>query len=179
LTHHWLDQRLLTPAEARGGGYTARSPGYFLEEGFATLVEEFEFDLRSRTWRTLDPRADSLDTVANSPSLLPWALVLGASQNDFMGFSRRPEHEVPMRWRLGRHRTLSAANLFYAQSAAVCHYLIESGGESREALLRWVRDLHAGRTRPGEVQARTGVSAEELGRRVVAWCRAGPTPAGR
>jgi hypothetical protein len=172
LTHHWLDRRLPVDRRRASGLLQVRLPGYFLEEGFATLVEECRIDLRRRAVTCFDARANSLDVVANSPRLLPWGRVFEASQADFAQLSREPSVEVPMRWVLGHQRRMSDTNLFYMQGAAACWWLFHAEeGKNRGVLLDWIRDLHAGRTQPGDVQRRLGTTAEALGEAVRSWCR--------
>ena len=177
LTHHWLDQRMPIPAGEKRVRYAASSPCYFLEEGFATMVEELVFDLEARTFSTSNPRADSLDVVAHADRLLPWAQLLETSALGFERLSPEEVHEVPCRWTLGMHRTLSDVNLFYAQGAAVCHWMWNADGGKRRALLReWVRDLHRARLSKGEAMRRLGMTPAEVGAAVVAWARATSAP---
>lgn len=178
LTHHWLDQRMPRPRECRGKGAKSTSPCYFLEEGFATMVEEFVYDVAARTFDTKNPRADSLDTVANATQLLDWGRVAEMSSAEFRRLGHKFEHEVPTRWTLGSHRKLSDTNLFYAQGAAICHYLWSAEDGRHRALLReWVRDMHCDRLTPGETQRRLQMSPGALGAKVVAWAKTVTSPA--
>jgi len=178
LTHHWLDQRLRFLREGAGRGVPPTAPGAVLEEGFATMIEESRFDVRARTWQPADHRANSIDIVANAKMLLDWDTLLDMSLVDLYELPPEDGEQVAVRWRLGVSRIVGWVNMFYAQGGALCHYLATAeGGKHREALFDWVADLHAGRTKPGETQARFGCDATELGRRVKAWCRqrvAGP-----
>jgi hypothetical protein len=173
ITHHWLDRRMPQkprPRGARGGGNV---PGYFLEEGFATLVEEARLDLRAREVSFENSRADSLDSVASSPHLLPWPSVFSLTQAEFQDLSRAHTIQVPQRWVLGRHRMMSEANLFYAQSAAACHWMLRSDGGKRKAvLLDWIRDFHAGATKSSDLETRLGMTAAQAGAAILAWSRA-------
>ncbi len=169
LTHHWIDRRLPLPAGAKRG-YRVETPGFFLEEGFAVLVEEFLFDLRRRTATTLDPRADSLDVMAASDEAIPWASLFNLSQAEFRQLPEKPTREVPLRWTLGKHRKMTPTNFFYAQAGAVCHYLWEADdGAHRETLLTWVRDLHTDRTKRDDTAQRVGRSPKSFGDRVREW----------
>jgi hypothetical protein len=91
------------------------------------------------------------------------------SYREFQQLSRKPHEDVPMRWRLGLSERLSATNLFYAQAAALCHFLVAQGKGA--ALLQWVQDLHHGRTQRGDSVSRTGIPAHELGPRILRWVR--------
>ena len=177
LTHHWLDQRMPRPRECRGKGAKSTSPCYFLEEGFATMVEEFVYDVAARTFDTKNPRADSLDTVANATRLLDWTRVAEMSAAEFRRLGHNFEHEVPTRWKLGSHRKLSDTNLFYAQGAAICHYLWSAEDGKHRALLReWVRDMHCDRLKPGETERRLQMAPAALGAKVVAWAKTTSSP---
>lgn len=172
LTHHWVDQRMPRPTECQHRRYTGASPNYFLEEGLATMVEEFRFDLEERTFDPLNPRADSLDVVANSSVLMPFDRLFELSQLEFLRLSREPAHEVPFRWTLGSHRKLSDANIFYAQAGAVCHWLWNADGGKRRSVLRaWVLDFQCGRSTKGEAKRRLQMSPQDAGAAVVAWAR--------
>lgn len=173
LTHHWLDQRLALLRPEAGRGIPPTAPGAAIEEGFATMIEESAFDLRRRKWAPADHRADSLDIVANAQRLLPWGALLDMGQDDLHRLSSEPTQHVPMRWRLGVYRQVSEVDLFYAQGAALCHYLVNvEDGKRKGILFDWVTDLHAGRTQPGDALRRTGLGADRLGANVIAWSKA-------
>ncbi len=174
LTHHWVDMRcpLFTDAERDGGG--GRVPGYWIVEGLATMVEEFRYDLATRRVETFVPRASALDVVANVPAgaAIPWPTLFDLDPLQFHALPREPSVEVPLLWRLGTFRRLSVVNLFYEQSAAACHYLFHAeGGKHRKALVAYVADEACGRTRRGDLKARFGMDADELGRRIEAWAK--------
>jgi hypothetical protein len=172
LTHHWLDRRMPSKPGVVRRKASFHAPGFFLEEGIATLVEEARIDVRERTVSFEVPRADSLDTVSGAPRLLPWEQVLTMPQAEFRGLADEPAVEVPHRWVLGRRRRLSETNLFYAQSAAACHWMLRAdGGKRKEVLLDWIRDLHAGATGPDDVARRLGTSPADAGKAILAWCR--------
>src|SRR5206468_5356567 len=65
LTHHWIQERcpLFRPSEAGGSD---DEPGYWIVEGMAEMVAQFRWDLANRTFETLDPRGEALDTVASA-----------------------------------------------------------------------------------------------------------------
>lgn len=177
LTHHWLDTRMPPPAGVRRGHLGVGSPGYALEEGFATFVEELVFDLEARTFSADNPRADSLDAVASAASLLDWTRLLETTPTTFRRISKVPDQDVPFRWTLGAYRKVSAMHLFYAQGAAVCHWLWHlDGGKRRGVLREWVRDLHANRLKPDEVGRRLGMSAPTLGAEVVHFAKRVTSP---
>jgi hypothetical protein len=171
LTHHWVDRRLPLPAGAQRG-YGVDTPGYFLEEGFAVLVEEFVYDLRRRQVTTLDPRANSLDIVATASPGIQWRALLDMTQAEFRRIPETPTQEVPLRWTLGKRRKLTPTNLFYAQAGAVCHYLWDAdGGAHREKLKAWVRDLHTAKTKRDDAERRVGRAALSFGELVREWAK--------
>ena len=172
LTHHWVDRRMPLPDGRKASGVGPGAPCYFLEEGFARFVEEARIDTAARTWDAEDPRADSLDAVANAPRLLSWDVLFKASSVQFRQLSQEYELDVPMRWTLGISRKMSDVNLFYSQGGAACHWMYAAeGGKRRALLLAWIQDLHAGRTSVGDAKRRLGMEPSEAGDRITAWCR--------
>ncbi len=153
-------------------GIPRKAPGHVLEEGFATMIEEYSFDVRNRTWAPADYRADSLDVVAHAQSLFPWGQWLDMTSEQFSQLAREPTQEVDIRWTLGLHRIVNPVDVCYAQGAALCHYLSTAeGGKYRKALFNWVADLHAGKTKTRDTMDRVGMSASELGEKIEAWAR--------
>ncbi len=176
LTHHWIAERcpLFEPRELKRLGGIA---GYWIVEGMATFVEEFQWNLKARTWETNNPAADSLDVVANaSPKqLLPWKSVYNMPQIVFGRLNRsKSDRKVPMRWRLGFRHLVSESGMFYAQASATCHYLYHADDASRAKLLEFVRLYYTGRIPRGQEITRhaLGMGPEELGQRVIEYARA-------
>jgi len=170
LTHHWLDARSSAgPVRA-----TAETAGYWIVEGIALWVEER--DLTAGVLGTRRAQADTLDTLAAPGApLLPWRDVLGFSQERSRTLETRPTAELPLAWRLGARTPRSPMHLFYAQSGALAHWLWEAdGGSRRELLLEAVRAYQAGT--PLDLVHATGLSAEELGARVLAFARVAIEP---
>jgi hypothetical protein len=63
-------------------------------------------------------------------------------------------------------------NLYYAQASAATHYLLDAeGGRHRAAFLDLVVDHYKGKVEAGAVAKRFGAAPEELGARIVSWCR--------
>jgi hypothetical protein len=175
LTHQWLAERCPLYSAADGGRGGAPR-GHFVVEGFATMVEEFRFDLARRTWG-FDPAAESLDTVAGlkSGALFPWKDFFVLTHDDFHRLDHENDLEVRSRRTLRGTTKMSKGHVFYAQGAAVCHYLWQAeGGKLRQALLDYTAAYYAGK--PPTVQDAFGMSEEDLGRRVVAFAQA---PEGR
>lgn len=180
LVHHWIEARcpLWKESEAASRSHT---PGYWIVEGIATVFEEFDWDLEARTWSMDNPRAHSLDVVANAQpdQLLPWSALYEMPQDTFGRLRWKEDAHilVPMRWRLGWRSVTTPRRLFYEQSSATCHYLLSLGDKGHDALRAFVVAYYTGRM-PGKGKAITsimGISAEELGKRVVAFAKARST----
>jgi hypothetical protein len=168
LTHHWLGTQ--PPFASRSA-----SPAlpYWVVEGFATMIEEFRLDPRAGTWDPHNPRADSLDVVANAEEgqLLPWSSVLTSSYRDFGRLSAEQHTSVPLTWRLGVRAHQSQIQLFYAQSGAVCHYLYNASPEDRARLLAYLEAWYRQESSKLDARRAFGLDPEELGRRVVEHAR--------
>jgi len=166
LTHQWLQNRI-------GGSVAAERPGFWIVEGFASMIEEFQFDPRTGAWESENPQSHRLDIALNAGGeRLDWELVFGASQDEFLRLSPDNTHVVPSSWYLGRRASLSDRSLFYFQAAAAARYLFHAeGGRHRGALLDYVRNYYGGNTGELDVQAAFGASPEALGRGVVAYAR--------
>lgn len=171
LTHQWLAERCPLYSEAEAVVIGSARPGHFVVEGFAEMVEEMSFDLRRRTWR-FDPGAPSLETVAALPDkvLFPWKEFFAFDQRAFGQLSHETDIELTLRRTLGGVSKLSRGHVYYDQAAAVCHYLFQAeGGKRRQALLEFAAAYYAGR--PPAVFEAFGMTAEELGAKVVAFAR--------
>lgn len=170
LTHHWLATRAPFAGGARA---RADGKGYWVAEGFATMVEEWRFLPEEHRWQHANERAESLDTLANARAqdLVPWEALFAATQEDFLRLDAEPKIAVSLAWRLGARGRVSPLRLFYVQAGATCHFLLRAeNGRWRDALLRAVQAWSTGR--PLDVQELTGLSPAELGRRVVAFAKA-------
>jgi hypothetical protein len=168
LTHHWLSAR-----SAFGAPRSApTAPGFWVVEAIATWAEELRLDPEQGTWRTAPERAASLDTLvhARGKDLLPWRALLALSFDDYRKLETRPTCELSLDWHLGSRAPRGPMQLFYAQGAALAHFLYEAdGGARRKLFLQAVESYYRGTTL--DVAARLGISPEELGQRVVAWVR--------
>ncbi len=135
MTHHWLATR--APFANR---FADPKFPYWIVEGIATLVEEFVLDVRTRTWKTKNPRASSLDVVANADGkeLLPWSSLVALDHDAFNRLGREGKTTVSLAWHLGVRAEQSQTQLFYAQSGALCHYLFNSTAENRKRLIDYV-----------------------------------------
>lgn len=166
LTHHWVDERcpLFGDSDRKE---TAKTKGYWIVEGFAEFVEHVLFDPVRGTW-TLDPFAEPLEFVTGVPpsKLLPWGTFFEMTHGACHALGK--EFKIPMAPRRsfeGPSR-YSETHVFYMQAAATCHYLFEAdGGAHRPKLLAYLAARYTGK--PPTVEEAFGMSADELGRRVV------------
>jgi len=166
LTHHWLRVQcpLFSPEESVV--MRADIPGYWIAEGFASLVEEFQFEPGRRTWSTFYAQSERLDTLANAreDALLPWGTVFGVTQQQFQNAVITGSSEVGSTWYLGRVRELTPRHLFYHQAASTCQYLFHAEhGAHRPALLRYLARYYTGRAAELGIEGNFGVSPEALG----------------
>lgn len=168
LTHHWLArQSPFGPPRA-----TRETPGYWIAEAIASWTEELSLDPARGTWSIDNPRAASLDTVACTPpgELLSWSRLLALSAADAQGLETAATSRTTLTWQLGRFAERSPLQLFYAQGAALAHYLYRvEGGRHRPLLVGAVRAHHEGR--PFDLAGELGLSPTELGERVQAFAR--------
>jgi hypothetical protein len=168
LTHHWLATR-----SAFGPPRSMPSAsGFWIVEAIATWAEELRLDPERGTWASVPERAASLDTLANAGAkdLFPWRAFLALSFEDYCKHETRPTCTLNLDWQLGMQAPRSPMQLFYAQGAALAHYLYEvEGGARRKLLLRAVEAYYRGA--PLDVAAELRTTPEELGRRVTEWVR--------
>ncbi len=168
LTHHWLATR-----SAFGPPRSMPSAsGFWIVEAIATWAEELRLDPERGTWSSAPERAASLDTLVNAGAkdLLPWRTFLALSFEDYCKLETRPTCTLSLDWQLGMQAPRSPMQLFYAQGAALAHYLYEvEGAARRKLLLRAVEAYYRGT--PLDVAAALGVTPEELGRQVNGWAR--------
>ncbi len=172
LTHHWLATRAPFRDTRSGGMSEAKLPAYWIAEGFANLLEEFSWKHLEHTFEPRNPRANSLDTVANArpEDLLPWELVFAASKEDFLRLDARPDRALTLSWRLGARAERSELHLFYAQAGAACHWLFHGAGpRERAELLRIVQAWYEGDRPHLDLAKNLGTSSAELGRRIHAF----------
>ncbi|MEM7305164.1 MAG: hypothetical protein AAF682_00770 [Planctomycetota bacterium] len=176
LTHQWVRNRcpLFTNEQAVQRLHRDPTPGFWIVEGFASLLEEFRFDTGAGVWSTDEPNSRRRDvaTGATDEQRVPWELVFGLSQADFQRLDRDTALRVPLRTRLGMESHASATSLFYAQSQTACYYLFEAeGGRHREALLAYLGAYYRGDAEQLDVERAFGLSPQALGERALAFAR--------
>ncbi|MFT7618009.1 MAG: hypothetical protein ACI97A_001648 [Planctomycetota bacterium] len=174
LTHHWTFARCPLFAARDAKRSTFGNKGVWIAEGFADMMTDFIYNPDLRTFNTENPRARALDLVANAKDeqLLDWGLLLDTSHQHLMEFSTefRRDLLVKLRWYVGGGGRLSPMNVFYSQSAAVCHYLMRAeNGKYRPALLGFVAAYYQSRSDPWSPEKDLGMTAKELGKKVKAF----------
>ncbi len=174
LTHHWIERRRPMPGGEDSSDRSSSTPGYWVVEGFADFVRGFVFDLEAQRGTAENARADYADCLAGiaPESLIPWSKHLTLTQGEFAKLSMEDAVPVPRRWRLGPNGMTVPKVLFYDQGAAVCAYLYLAEKEKhRKALLDFVYAYYAGKAKADTLERSTGLTPDELGKRVVAWCK--------
>jgi len=178
LTHQWIDARCpMFTSDDRTKAIRKEVPGEWIVEGFASMVEGFQFDLVNRTYRPSHPRMPRLDIVANSRrnQLLSWGHVLTSTyEQKHRRFSATTKNRIVVQttWDLGVSPVLTPMGLFYAQSTAACHYLFSAqGGRYRKQLLEYVAARYTGQIEKLDIETAFGMTARQLGRRAVEHAR--------
>ncbi|MCZ6570136.1 MAG: hypothetical protein O7B23_08260, partial [Deltaproteobacteria bacterium] len=173
LTHHWLREQnpRYASSQIRRGPTT---PGHWIVEGFATLMEQGIYDVERGTWSLFNPRSTSLDYVREldrAKKLLDWKRLYSISPKDFRHLGNKSDLPVVSRWMLGK-RLLSERSLFYMQATATCIFLYHAdGGKHRDQLLDYVVHNYMGKNEKLDLKAAFGMTAAVLGRRVVEFAK--------
>lgn len=174
LTHHWLSARCpLWPFRPISAG-DFEQPGYWVVEGFASFIDEFDFDLDRGAWSLGGANSRRLDLVVSAGvnQHLPWSMQLGLSHQDFGQLPREIELGVPLSQRLGTIGRAGLHHLFYAQAAATARYLWEAdGGALRPKLIEFLRAYYSGEHGQLDLSKALGVEAAELAKRVTEHAR--------
>lgn len=172
LTHHWLVTDCLAYTnESLVEGQMKRAdglPGHWIVEGFASLIEDFDFDPLSGSYDPIAPDSQRLDFVAGATAkqLIPWNQLYGLTNLGVNELNAKGEIKIASVHRPNGGYTLGEWALFYAQSAATCHELFSANdGRDREKLLRYVIAYYTGDEAGVDVERAFGVSAEVLGER--------------
>lgn len=175
LTHHWLMDQC--PAFQPDAAAALMGPkAFWIVEGFASLIEQFEFDFERRQFRLGDggsqDRADLVVSLKTSQRL-HWNWLVGATRMQFSKFWQDKQSvDVASRTRLGRGYQVRRVNLFYAQSAMLARYLYEAeDGRYRQKLLDFVVNYYTGKLDELEFEKAFGISGKEIGPKVVAFAK--------
>lgn len=160
LAHQWLEERWLAGTSTWDARVT---PGYWVVEGFASMVQAWEFDTRAWDVHTSADASGLLGWLASAQEaeLLPWAALLTSDQRWVWSMANTPFATVRSRAHLNRALPLSGAALFYAQSAALCGAMYS--GPHRAAFLEYTRRYYGGETGGPGLDEAVGLTADELG----------------
>ncbi len=176
LTHQWLMDRCRAFVPAKGS--VRMGPrAFWIVEGFASLMEQFEYDLPGRAARLGGGDLDRVDLVASArpEQLLDWEWLAKASRREFGDLL---EHAgtaigIPSSRRRGTGYQTLPIDLFYAQLAMLCRYLYEAeGGRYRRQLLEYVSAYYRGALDQLDFAKAFGRSAKAMGPGVAEFAKA-------
>jgi hypothetical protein len=169
LTHHWLRARSprwsyrdLTPQDLK-------APGFWVVEGLACLLENFDFDVAAQSWTPGGSSSKRLDLVSQAPrdALLPWDRFFALGYGNYDRWTLAGGVQIPSSIQLGKVAQLSVEAVFYAQSEATAHYLFNAnGGALRPALFEFLANYYSGQYDALDLPAQLDVDATELGAQI-------------
>jgi hypothetical protein len=169
LTHHWLDKLNPRYSDADIKKRTAATPGYWIVEGFATLMEEGHYDVVAGTWDLFNPKSRSLDVVRAlkvPKGEVAWDVFFALNQVGFIGLDPRFKLKYVRRWAVGE-QSISSRRYFYERAAATCQFLYHAdNGKHRQALLDYVVAHYTGNVKKLSIAAAFRMSGKQLGQRV-------------
>ncbi|MEZ5979621.1 MAG: hypothetical protein R3F34_15590 [Planctomycetota bacterium] len=174
LTHHWIDQRCTRIPAGIDKDARFNQPGYWIVEGFASLLEDFQLDPFAETYESTSARSSRLDLVtnANDTQLLIWKKLFRCEHSKMFGLQMDSTEPVALTWMLGPMALPGGVGFFYAQSSTVCHYCFNAeGGALRDELVDYVVNYYCGNAEMMDVEKAFGMTEEELGKRAVKWAR--------
>ncbi|MCA8973476.1 MAG: hypothetical protein KDC98_02085, partial [Planctomycetes bacterium] len=174
LTHQWLRDRC--PAFMPDQVASRVGPrSYWIVEGFASFIEQFDFDLARRTARLGKGHLFYADLVASAePSqLISWARLATLGRAGFaQGVASNRSLKVPSSMRLGASFQVRWRDAFYAQSAMLARYLYDAeDGKHRRALLDYVVAFYAGEVEKLDFEKAFGASPATIGAAVTDYAR--------
>ncbi|MBL8749700.1 MAG: hypothetical protein JNK78_11110 [Planctomycetes bacterium] len=170
LTHHWLMDRC--PAFRPDAAAVMAGPkAFWIVEGFASLIGQFDFDLVNRRAALGKGDLEDADIVASaSPrQLISWERLCRMSHLDFARMSQATsESTIASTMHLGAGYHARRLSLFYAQSAMLARYLYETeGGRHRRALLDYVVAYYTGALDKLDFKTAFGLDPKEIGPKIV------------
>ena len=178
LTHHWIERR---DPRWHARDLTVKRgevPGYWVVEGIATFVQEGRYDIETYKWTHFNPKANSLDIVADlsrQKKLIAWDKEYTLTQQEFHGDGVSKKGifaTAEKKWTL-RPQRLNEIRLFYEQAASTCHFLYwGENGKYRERLLDYVTHFYTGQKAWTDVERAFSLTPEELGGKVEAFAKA-------
>lgn len=172
LTHQWLMDRCPAFTPDRVAAMVGPK-SFWIVEGFASLVGQFEFDLARRTSRLGSNDSSRIDMVASAKpgQLIPWAKLAAMKRLDFNRFAANQKQKIRIASsvHLGQGFTTTQLSMFYAQSAMLARYLYEGEeGRYRRKLLDFVASYYTGKMDELDFEQAFGVSAKDLGPKIEA-----------
>lgn len=175
LTHQWLQDRC--PAFNPDRVASRVGPkAFWIVEGFASLVEQFELDLARRQFRFGQGDLQRPDLVASAKAkqLLDWNWLVKANRLDFARLMANPAAiGIPSSVHLGSGFRTRGVDLFYAQSAMLARFLYDAeGGRYKQQLLEFVCAYYTGKSDALDFEKAFGIAAKDLGPKIVEYSRA-------
>lgn len=174
VVHHWIQARCPGFADRTSSQRALGNAGFWIVEGFANMVEEFEWDLDAGTWSSPSSVADSPAIVAQleAEALWPWPQLVALSKVEFNALKMREVAAVAAPSWLGRQRALSNVAIFYAQAGTLASYLYHAdGGRLRPQLLQYLATFYDARSDERSFERAFGATAATLGEKATQWAR--------
>ena len=167
LTHMWMDLSCAFVSEDSDLEERMRRPGYWLVEGFACLLEGFQFDPIEGVWSSASVRNHHLDSFATARRRIELDSFCGASQLDFHFSDVEPVELVPSSFFLGVSRQMDFRTRFYSLAASAFHYLYHAEeGRHRGLLLELLAAYYAGEGEERGLYALLGLGKSEFEERL-------------
>jgi len=178
LTHHWIERRNPRWHARDLTENRVTVPGYWVVEGIATFVEEGRYDIETYKWTHFNPKANSLDIVADlsrQKKLIAWDKEYTLTQEEFHGDGVDKKGlfaTARKKWTL-RPQPLNEIRLFYEQAASTCHFLYwGENGKYRQRFLDYVTHFYTGQKEWTDVKKAFGLTPGELGGKVEEFAKA-------
>jgi hypothetical protein len=175
LTQHWMHAR--SPAWSVSQASRAwKNPGYWLELGFRNLMAQGRYDVDRKTRDLFNPRSKFLDGLQalarqQADKLHPWTSVFALSGRDAGKLPDKNVIPVVRNWSLST-RLYSVYHVYREQASGAFAYLwMAEQGKYRKRLLQAVADYHHNRAAAITPEAITGLKAEEVGQKAVAFAK--------
>jgi hypothetical protein len=174
VVHHWIQARCPRIEDSAAILRALDKDGYWIVEGFANMVEEFDWDLDAGTWSSPSRHADSPSIVArvDSDALWPWPKIAELSKVEFNGLKVREVAQLTAPNWLGRSSSLSNISLYYAQAGTLASYLYHAdGARLRPRLFEYLTAFYEARTDGTSFEQIFGATAATLGEKATQWAR--------
>jgi hypothetical protein len=178
LTHHWIERRNPRWHARDLTENRVTVPGYWVVEGIATFIEEGRYDIETYKWTHFNPKANSLDIVADlsrQKKLIAWDKEYTLTQEEFHGDGVDKKElfaTAKKKWTL-RPQPLNEIRLFYEQAASTCHFLYwGENGKYRQRFLDYVTHFYTGQKERTDVEKAFSLTPEELGGKVEEYAKA-------